>query len=145
MAAGNWTLTNAARTNIWNRYTGGGSALTFKCVLLTSSSNIGASSTTYAGLTGELTTANGYTSGGITVTLTPSGTTSVAISFGTNPVWTSTGTLTARTAAIVEASGNVFAYVTLDTTAGGTDVVVASGNTLTIDSDGSPSPVLTIA
>ncbi|MBU8830819.1 hypothetical protein [Mycolicibacterium goodii] len=146
MPAGIWTPTNQARTIMWNRYVNGGSAITFKTVLVTSASNIGPGSTTYASLTGELSTANGYTAGGAPVTLTPSGTTSVQVVFGANPVWTASGSgLTARTAAVVDSAGNIMFYVALDTTNGGQDVSVAAGNTLTIDSDGTPSPVITIA
>ncbi|QLF84249.1 hypothetical protein SEA_SOUL22_27 [Mycobacterium phage Soul22] len=119
---------------------------TFKVALVTSSSNIGASSTTWSGVTGEVSNGNGYTTGGVSVTLTLTGTTSVAVSFATNPVWTASGSgITARWAVLYEVSGNVLAYVLLDTTGGGQDVSVSAGNTLTIDSDGTPSPVFTLS
>lgn len=143
MAAGTWTVTNTTRTNILNG-TFDLDSDTFKVALATSSSNIGAASTTYAALTGEVANANGYTTGGIGVTLVLAGTTSVTASFSSNPVWTASGgSITARFAVLYEVSGNIVAYVLLDSTPA--DVVATSGNTLTIDSDGTPSPVLTLA
>lgn len=143
MAAGTWTLPNGARTKLIDG-TFDIDSDTWKVALFTSSSNIGASTTTYAGVTNEVANANGYTTGGIAVTLTLSGTTSVTVSFSSNPVWTATGgSITARWAALYEVGGNVLAYVLLDSTPA--DVTATSGNTLTIDSDGTPSPVLTLA
>lgn len=142
MAAGTWTLTNAARGLILDGTLVLGD--TYKVALLASSSNIGAATTTFAGVTGELSTANGYTAGGIAVTLNKSGTTSVAVVFATNPVWTASGgSITARFACLYEVGGNVLAYVLLDSTPA--DVTATTGNTLTIDSDGTPSPVYTLA
>ncbi|AVO21627.1 minor tail protein [Mycobacterium phage MooMoo] len=143
MAAGTWTLPNGARQNLLNG-TFDIDSDSWKVALVTSSSNIGASTTTWAGVTGEVANGNGYTTGGIAVTLTLAGTTSVTVSFATNPVWTASGSgITARWAVLYEVSGNVLAYVLLDNTPA--DVSVAAGNTLTIDSDGTPSPVLTLA
>ncbi|AVJ50663.1 hypothetical protein SEA_OGOPOGO_24 [Mycobacterium phage Ogopogo] len=143
MAAGTWTLPEAARKMLLDG-TFDLDSDTFKVALVTSSSNIGASSTTWAGVTGEVSNGNGYTTGGVSVTLTLTGTTSVAVSFATNPVWTASGSgITARWAVLYEVSGNVLAYVLLDATPA--DVSVASGNTLTIDSDGTPSPIFTLA
>ncbi|AIT13059.1 hypothetical protein PBI_BIPOLAR_21 [Mycobacterium phage Bipolar] len=143
MAAGTWTLPAAARKMLLDG-TFDLDSDTFKVALVTSSSNIGASSTTWAGVTGEVSNGNGYTTGGVSVTLTLTGTTSVAVSFATNPVWTASGSgITARWAVLYEVSGNVLAYVLLDATPA--DVSVASGNTLTIDSDGTPSPIFTLA
>ncbi|AIM40411.1 hypothetical protein PBI_ESTAVE1_21 [Mycobacterium phage Estave1] len=143
MAAGTWTLPAAARKMLLDG-TFDLDSDTFKVALVTSSSNIGASSTTWAGVTGEVANGNGYTTGGVSVTLTLTGTTSVAVSFATNPVWTASGSgITARWAVLYEVSGNVLAYVLLDATPA--DVSVASGNTLTIDSDGTPSPIFTLA
>lgn len=143
MAAGTWTLTNTARTKILSGQFDIDSD-TYKCALFLSTSNLGAASTTYAGVTNEHANANGYTTGGIAVTFTLSGTTSVTASFATNPVWTASGgSITARFAAIYEVSGDVLAYVLLDSSPA--DVTATSGNTLTIDSDGTPSPVFTLA
>ncbi|AER47890.1 hypothetical protein PBI_LUCKY2013_39 [Mycobacterium phage Lucky2013] len=143
MAAGTWTLPAAARKMLLDG-TFDLDSDTFKVALVTSSSNIGSSSTTWSGVTGEVANGNGYTTGGVSVTLTLTGTTSVAVSFATNPVWTASGSgITARTAVLYETSGNVLAYVLLDSTPA--DVSVSSGNTLTIDSDGTPSPIFTLA
>lgn len=142
MAAGTWTFTNTTRTNLVNG-TFDLDTDTFKCALLTSASNISTSSTTWAGVTGQVANAYGYTTGGITVSpLTLAGTTSVTVKFGTNPSWTASGgTLTARWAAVYENSGNVLCFCLLE--AANTDVVVTAGNTLTID--GITTPIFTLA
>lgn len=130
MAAGAWTFTNAGRTSLLN----GDFDLdtdSFKCALFLSTSNIGSGSTTYAGLTNEHANANGYTTGGIAVTLTLSGTTTVKVDIGTDPVWTASGgSITARFAVIYEVSGNVLCYCLLDSTPA--DVTATTGNTLTV-------------
>ncbi len=75
---------------------------------------------------------------------TLAGTTSVTASFTTNPVWTASGgSITARYAAIYEVGGDVLAFVLLDSAPA--DVTATTGNTLTIDSDGTPAPVFTLA
>ena len=143
MAAGAWSFTNTTRTKMLNGQFDIDSD-SYKCALFLSTSNIGASSTTYAGVTNEHANANGYTTGGIAVSFTLSGTTSVTASFTTNPVWTASGgSITARFAVIYEVSGDVVAYCLLDSTPA--DVTATNGNTLTIDSDGTPNPVLTLA
>ena len=143
MAAGPWTFTNAARTNLLNG-THDIDSDSWKVALVTSSSNIGASTTTWAGVTGEVASGNGYTTGGISVTLTLSGTTSVTCSFADNPVWTATDSgITARRAVLYEVGGHVLAYHLLDAT--DVDVTTTAGNTLEIDSDGTPGPVFTLA
>lgn len=143
MAAGSWTFTNGGRTKLIDG-TFDIDTDTWKVALFLSTSNIGAASTTYAGLTNEHANANGYTTGGIAVTFTLAGTTSVTASFATNPVWTASGgSIVARFAVIYEVSGNVLAYCLLDSTPA--DVTVTTGNTLTLDSDGTPNPVFTLA
>lgn len=142
MTAGPWLLTNAARTKILDGTFASGSS--WKVGLALSTSNLGATSTTYAGLTGEVATANGYTVGGIAVTMALVGTTSVTESFVTNPTWTATGAgITARTAFLYKVGGDIMAYSLLNAT--NVDDFTASGQTLTIDSDGVPSPVVTLA
>ncbi len=143
MAAGAWTFTNTLRTKLINGQFDLDSD-TFKCALFQSTSNIGASSTTYAGLTNEVANANGYTTDGVSVAFTLAGTTSVTASFTTNPSWTASGgSIVARFAVIYEVGGDVVAYCLLDNTPA--DVTTTTGNTLTIDSDGSPNPVFTLA
>lgn len=141
MTAGTWTLTAAGRTNLLNG-TFDIDSDTFKCALFLSTSNISSSSTTYAGLTNEVANANGYTTGGILVTLALAGTTSVTVKFSSNPVWTASGgSIAGRFAVIYEVSGNVLAYVLLDSTPA--DVTATAGNTLTVD--GITTPVFTLA
>ena len=130
MAAGSWTLTNNTRTYLLD----GSFDLntdSFKIALFTSASNIGASSTTYAGLTNEVANGNGYTTGGNSVTGSLSGTTTVTFDTTDPAVWTASGAgFTARWAVLYEVAGNVLAYFLLESPAA--DVTITSGNTLTI-------------
>ena len=142
MTAGSWTLTNEFRTQLlegtFSNLTTGSAV---HVGLYTSSSNIGASSTTIAGVTNELSTADGYTAGGVTATLTATGTTSVTLSFSASVTWTASGgSIVARFAVVYEPSGHVIAYCLLDNTPA--DVTVTSGNTLTISNS---NPVITVA
>jgi len=142
LAAGTWSFTNTTRTKILNGQFDIDSD-TYKVALFLSTSNIAATSTTYAGLTNEVASANGYTTGGITVSaLVLSGTTSVTAKFGTNPVWTASGgSITARFAVLYESGGDVVCYCLLDSSPA--DVTATSGNTLTIDSI--TNPIFTLA
>jgi hypothetical protein len=130
MAAGAWTFTNGGRTCLLDG-TFDIDTDTFKMALLLSTSNIGAASTTYAGLTNEHANANGYTTGGASVTLTLAGTTTVTVDISSDPVWTASGgSITARFAAIYEVGGKVLCYCLLDSTPA--DVTATDGNTLTV-------------
>lgn len=130
MAAGAWTFTNGGRTKLLDG-TFDIDSDTWKMALFLSTSNLGASSTTYAGLTNEHANNNGYTTGGISVTLTLSGTTTVTVDVSSDPVWTASGgSIVARFAVIYEVSGNVLAYVLLDSSPA--DVTATDGNTLTV-------------
>ena len=131
MAAGNWTFTDAGRTDLLNG-TFDLDTDTFLMALFLSTSNIGAASTTYAGVTNEHSNANGYTTGGISLgALTLSGTTTVTVDETTNPVWTASGgSITARFAVIYESGGRVLCYCLLDSTPA--DVTATDGNTLTV-------------
>jgi len=130
MAAGNWTFPNGARTRLLNG-TFDIDSDTWKMALFTSSSNIGSGTTTYAGVTNEVANGNGYTTGGASITLTLSGTTTVTVDVASDPVWTASGgSIVARFAAIYEVSGDVLCYCLLDDTPA--DVTVTDGNTLTI-------------
>ena len=129
MAAGAWTFTNVGRTDLLNG-TYDLDSDTFKMALFTSSSNLGASTTTYAGVTNEVANANGYTTGGSSVTLSLSGTTTVTVD-STDVTWTASGgSITARFAAIYEVGGRVLCYCLLDSTPA--DVTATDGNTLTV-------------
>lgn len=130
MAAGAWTFTNEGRTKLLDGTLRIG-VDTFNMALFLSTSNIGAGSTTYAGLTNEHANANGYTTGGIEVTLTTAGTTTVTVDVTTDPVWTADGgSIVARFAVIYEVGGNVLCFCLLDNTPA--DVTVTDGNTLTV-------------
>ena len=135
MAAGNWTFTNNSRTYLLDG-TFDLNTDTLKIALFQSTSNIGASSTTYAGLTNEVADGNGYTTGGNAVTGSLSGTTTVTFDTTDPAVWTASGAgFSARFAVLYEVSGNVIAYCLLDSTPA--DVTVTAGNTLTITINGS--------
>lgn len=142
MAAGSWTFTNSTRTKILNGQFDLDSD-TIKCALVTSASNISATSTTWAAVTSEVANGNGYVTGGITVSpLVLAGTTSVTVKFGTNPTWTASGgSITARTAVVYEQSGDVICYCLLDNTPA--NVVITSGNSLTVDAI--TNPLFTLA
>jgi hypothetical protein len=130
MAAGNWTFTNNTRTYLLDG-TFDLNTDTLKIALFLSTSNIGAASTTYAGVTNEVSNGNGYTTGGATVTGSLSGTTTVTFDTTDPAVWTASGAgFTARYAVLYESAGNVIAYCLLDSTPA--DVTVTAGNTLTL-------------
>lgn len=134
-AATTWTFTNGGRTSLLNG-TFDIDSDTWKMALFLSTSNIGAASTTYAGVTNEHANANGYTTGGATVALTLAGTTTVTVDITTDPVWTASGgSIVARFAVIYEVSGNVLCYSTLDSTPA--DVTATTGNTLTVAANAS--------
>jgi hypothetical protein len=130
MAAGAWTFTDEGRTKLEDG-TFDIDTDSWKMALFLSTSNIGAASTTYAGVTNEHANANGYTTGGIAIALTLSGTTSVKTDITTDPVWTASGgSITARFAVIYEVAGRVLCYCLLDSTPA--DVTATDGNTLTV-------------
>ena len=134
-AAGTWTFPNGARTKLIDGIFDIDTD-TWKLALFLSTSNIGAATTTYAGVTNEHANANGYTTGGIAITLTLSGTTTVTVDIQTDPVWTASGgSITARFGAIYEVSGNVLCYCLLDSTPA--DVTATDGNTLTVAANAS--------
>lgn len=135
MAAGTWTFPDGARTKLLNG-TFDIDTDSWKMALFTSTSNLGTSTTTYAGVTNEVANANGYTTGGQAITLTLSGTTTVTVDISSDPVWTASGgSITARYAAIYEVGGNVLCYCLLDSTPA--DVTATDGNTLTVAANAS--------
>ena len=134
-AAGAWVMPNGARTKLIDG-TFDIDSDTWKLALFLSTSNIGTGTTTYAGVTNEHANANGYTTGGIAITLTLSGTTTVTVDIQTDPVWTASGgSITARFGAIYEVGGNVLCYCLLDSTPA--DVTATDGNTLTVAANAS--------
>ncbi len=130
MAAGVWVFTNGGRTNLIDG-TFDIDSDTWKMALFLSTSNLGPTSTTYAGLTNEHANANGYTTGGESIALELSGTTTVKVDVTTNPTWTASGgSITSRWAVIYEVGGNILCYCLLDSTPA--DVTVTDGNALTV-------------
>lgn len=129
-AAGAWTMTNGGRTRLLNG-TFDLDTDTFKMALFLSTSNLGAASTTFAGVTNEHAAANGYSAGGIAVVLTLAGTTTVTVDISSDPVWTATGgSIVARFAVIYEVGGDVLCYCLLDSSPA--DVTATDTNTLTV-------------
>ena len=129
-AAGAGVFTNGGRTSLLDGLFDIDTD-TWKMALFLSTSNIGAASTTYAGLTNEHANANGYLTGGMTVVLALSGTTTVKVDINTDPVWTASGgSIVARFGVIYEVAGNVLCYCLLDDTPA--DVTATTGNTLTV-------------
>ena len=127
---GAWLFPDSARTDILNG-TFDIDSDSFKCALFQSTSNIGASSTTYAGLTNEVANANGYATGGVAVALVLSGTTSVKIDITTDPSWTASGgNIVARYAVIYEVGGRVLCYCLLDSAPA--DITIVNGNAATV-------------
>jgi len=132
LAAGPWVFTDISRTKLLDG-TFDIDTDTWKMALhLSSGTQPSSSTTTWAGLsTSEHAAANGYDAGGKAITLTLSGTTSVKVDIGTDPVWTASGgSIVARWAVIYEVGGNVFCYCLLDSTPA--DVTATSTNTLTV-------------
>src|SRR3990167_9316095 len=131
MAAGNWLFTNGGRTKLLDG-TFDLDTDTFKIALFLSTSNLDATSTTYAALTNQHGNqgAPGYETGGAATTVSLSGTTTVTVD-ATDVSWTATGgSIQAKFAVLYEVGGNVLAYCQLDS--GGADVTVTVGNILTI-------------
>lgn len=142
MAAGTWTFTATTRTKILTGQFASGD--TYKCAIFLSTSNISTASTTFAGVTNEHAAANGYSAGGTSVAFTLSGTTSVTLSFTSNATFTASGgSIVGRFAVIYEVGGDVVCFCLLDSAPA--DVTTTTGNVLTIDSDGTPNPVFTLA
>ena len=135
-AAGAWVFPNASRTYLLDG-TFDIDTNSFKQALFLSTSNLGSGSTTYAGVTNEHANANGYTTGGIAVTLTLGGTTTVTVDISSDPVWTATGgSIVARFASIYKVASNVLCYCLLEAT-GPADVTATDGNTLTVQTNAS--------
>ena len=143
MAAGAWTLTNGAG-KLLNDGTINPDADTFKMSLHTSAGNVSVTSTTYAALTGEVSNANGYTTGGASVGITTTTTTTndVTVAQDAAVVWNATSAgITAKWAVIYEVGGSILCFATLDS--GGADVTATASNSLTVG--GTAATIYTIA
>ena len=131
-----WTFTSDGRSEMLDGGFGNLPGQSCKMALFLSTSNLGAGSTTYAGLTNEVANANGYTTGGVAVTFSLSGTTTVTATLTGNAVWTASGgPITARFAVIYIVAGDIVCYCTLDSTPA--DVTATDGNTFTVAPSGS--------
>ena len=131
-AAGNWTFTDATRTDCFNG-TYDWDTDSWKMALhLSTGTQPGAATTVWSGLsTSEHAAANGYTAGGIACTIALSGTTTLTVDSTTNPVWTASGgSIVARWGVLYEVAGRVPCYFLLDSTPA--DVTATDGNTLTV-------------
>jgi hypothetical protein len=132
MAIGPWLLTDTFRA-AWAEAGLRTLTASYKVALFLSTSNLGASSTTYAGVTDEHANANGYTTGGEAVTLTITGTTTVTVALAAIPEFDATGgSIVARYAGLYEVGGIVVARCLLDDTPA--DVTATSGFALEVDS-----------
>lgn len=139
MAAGKWKLYDAAKLYLADG-TFDLNTNTYKCALFTSSSNANTlTNSTLSDLTNQVSNANGYTTGGNTLTsVTWTQSSGTATFDAANTTWTASGgSITARFAVIYQ-SGTVNAVVDalvcvclLDTTPA--DVTATTGNTLTIE------------
>lgn len=108
-----------------------------KCALLLSTSNggdVALSTARYATLTNQHANANGYTTGGVTVTCTYSQTTGTATFDCADPSWTASGgSIVARFAVLYSDTAtnkDLIAYCLLDSTPA--DVTATTGNPFTI-------------
>lgn len=135
MGAGAWTFTNGGRTALLDG-TFDMNSDTFKIALFLSTSNIGATSTTYAGLTNEHANNNGYTTGGAATTITLSGTTTVKVD-ASDVSWTASGgSIIARFAVLYEVGGLVVAYCLLDDAPANVTALDGQSLDLTINTNG---------
>ena len=114
-------------------------ATAFKVALFLSTSNLTTTSTLYSSLTNELSSTNtGYTTGGIAITFTISGTPTVTATYtAASVVWTAgSATIVCRYGVIYcVATSDILCYCTLDSTPA--DITIATGNTLTINPNAS--------
>ena len=144
MAAGAWVVVNAIKERMGNAEINFDTD-TFKVRLYTSSSDLSATSDDASAVTNELSTANGYTAGGASVTPTWTRSTGTCTFDVSDPSWTASGgSIVARFAAIVDETptpDRVVAYCLLDSTPA--DVTTTTGNTLTLQI--SASGVFTLA
>ena len=132
MAAGAWIFTDAAITNMLDGTVPIDSG-TFLMALYPTGSDLSTASTTYAAVTNEHANqgAPGYETGGKSVDLALTGTTTVTADIATDPVWTATGgSITAKWAAIYESGADVLCFALLES--GGADVTATVGNTFTV-------------
>lgn len=116
MTLGPWIVTDAFRAKLADEGVRSSTA-SWKIALFQSTSNLSTSSTTYAGVTDEVANGNGYTTGGVAVTLVVTGTTSVTIALSAVPEFTASGgNIVGYWASLYEVSDDVAAFCLLDDT-----------------------------
>lgn len=142
MTAGPWLVVNGARSNIWNGVFG--NAASYQVALVTSTSNISVISMVWSGVTGEVPAGNGYTTGGLPVTLADTGGVPDYVYFVANPTWTALGgTIAAYWAVLYKLGGNVLSFCNLDNSPA--TLTVTNGDSLVVRSDDTVSnPVFTL-
>jgi len=134
MAAGAWVFFAGARTDLLDG-TFDLDTQAFKMALMASTAVVAASNTDFASVSGDEVTdaSTGYTAGGATITLALTGSEQVKVDISTDPSWTATTDgITARYAILYHASTNdeTMCYCPLQSDS--SDVVVTTGNTLTV-------------
>lgn len=132
MAADPWARYNSGQLKVENS-TIDLDADVIKVALFTSAYTPAATDTTYASISAnEVANANGYTTGGITVTTTVTEAAGVVTFDSNDPTWTAAGgSITARYAVLYDSTtGDLLAYSLLDNTPA--DVTVTDTNTLTL-------------
>lgn len=132
MAADPWARYNSGQLKVENS-TIDLDADVIKVALFTSAYTPAATDTTYASINAnEVANANGYTTGGITVTTTVTEAAGVVTFDSNDPTWTAAGgSITARYAVLYDSTtGDLLAYSLLDNTPA--DVTVTDTNTLTL-------------
>lgn len=133
MAAGAWVVVDSIKERFGNAEINFDTD-SFVCKLFLSTSNIATTSDDSTALTNEHANANGYTTGGTSVTPNWTRSTGTCTFDVSDPSWTASGgSIVARFAVIVDttpAPDRVVAYCLLDSTPA--DVTTTTGNTLTI-------------
>jgi hypothetical protein len=146
MAAGKWKLYDLTKYRVGNLTLDLSATTNFNLALFASTSNcntLSVGTNLYGDLTNELTTANGYTAGGVALTgVTWTNAAGVETWTTSSPVFTAAGGSIAARFAVIYKNATVNAIVKplvcvclLDTTPA--DVTATSGNTLTISMSGS--------
>lgn len=144
MTAGPWQITDTGLKKLIDG-TFDVDSDSFMSALLSSVSNISLASTAWAGVTGELATANGYTAGGKAAALQITGTSPYAVSFVSNVEWEAVGgDISARWQVIFEAGGDVLAFVLLEAGPPAADKTATPANKIGANSDGTTSSIFTL-
>ena len=142
MAAGRWILVNQWASKQLSTPYDWDAASALRVILVSNASNISAAATTMAAVTNQLSTANGYTSGGATPTVTVSQVNTRDANVKFSVAWTPTGAgFTACWAVLGVSGGDVLMYAPLNEIAGVANNYTPTVNKLfTLNSSGVPLP-----